>query len=273
MDLGRQCHVPVIDLHRRSMVFVTERGLEAAKAYFYPKDFTHTNDYGAYRMAGFMVRDYLEGAGGGIYDWTKGLTEDETRAYRHLAGLMQERTDVWEGEAKLPVIPQGYRDVPRPDSDTPLFARLERPDEPLNRAEALDMVVKAARFFPINVFNDLYEDIVGHEWYAGTVECAYQNGIIPPQMVQGNRMEPQRVVTVEEFLALIMRGYKSRKELPPDSPCAFDAVSQQYCVPYVRAACALGVIEDGENLKGIITRGALRKSAEHWIFRKIILGR
>ncbi|MBD5527153.1 MAG: rhamnogalacturonan acetylesterase [Lachnospiraceae bacterium] len=240
MELGHQYHVPVIDLHGRSMEFVTGKGLENAKAYFYPRDFTHTNDYGAYRMAGFIVRDYLEQVWSG--------------AYRHLAQLMTERSDTWEGEAVLPTVPERYRDVPRPDSDIPLFAGLDRPKEPLTRAEALDMVIKAARFFPINVFNDLFEDIVGHEWYAGTVECAHQNGIILPQMLSGNRLEPEKTVTTEEFLAMVMRGYSSRKKLPKDKPCVFDAVSQLYCIPYVRAACALGVIEDSEDIREIITR-------------------
>lgn len=214
------------------MEFVKRKGLEDAKAYFYPRDFTHTNDYGAYRMAGFIVRDYLEQVWSG--------------ANRSLGELMAERSDIWEGEAVLPTVPERYRDVPRPDSDIPLFVDLDRPKEPLTRAEALDMVIKAARFFPINVFNDLFEDIVGHEWYAGTVECAHQDGIILPQMLSGNRLEPEKPVTTEEFLALIMRGYSSRKKLPEDKPCVFDAVSQLYCIPYVRAACALGVIRDSD---------------------------
>lgn len=117
------------------------------------------------------------------------------------------------------------------------------------------MVIKTARFFPTNVFNDLYEDIVGHEWYAGTVECAYQNGIIPPQMVTDHRFEPEKPVSMEEFLALVMGGYRSRKKMPEEVPCVWDTVCEPYCRPYVRAACSLGVIQEGDDLKAIITRG------------------
>ncbi len=145
--------------------------------------------------------------------------------------------------------------MPKPDGETVLFADLERPDDPLKRAEALDLVIKTARFFPTNVFNDLYEDIVGHEWYAGTVECAYQNGIIPPQMVTGRRFEPEKPVIMEEFLALAMSGYKSRKKLPKENPCALDAVCEPYCLPFVRAAYSLGAVKEGEDLKAVITRG------------------
>lgn len=255
LELGRQCHVPVIDLHGRSVAFVTGKGLEDAKAYFYPKDFTHTNDYGAYRMAGLMVRDYLRRGEDGAYAWAEGMTAGQAKAYDYLAGQMTERPDTWEGEAKLPAVPERYQYVPRPDSEVPLFADLERPGDTLSRAEALDMVVKAARFFPINVFNDLYEDIVGYEWYAGTVECAYQNGIIPPEMAEGGRLEPLKAVTAEEFLALVMRGYRSRRKLPEDKPCALDAASRQCYRIYVRAACCLGVIQAGDDLEELITRG------------------
>ncbi len=262
MELGRQYGVPVVDLHGRSMAFVKEMGLEGAKAFFFPRDFTHTNDYGAYRMAGFVVRDYLEKAGTAAYGSGPGQEEmsgesGSREAYRRLAGWMTERADVWEGEGavKLPSVPERYRNVPKPDGETVLFADLERPDDPLKRAEALDLVIKTARFFPTNVFNDLYEDIVGHEWYAGTVECAYQNGIIPPQMVTGRRFEPEKPVIMEEFLALAMSGYKSRKKLPKENPCALDAVCEPYCLPFVRAAYSLGAVKEGEDLKAVITRG------------------
>lgn len=243
--LGERLHVPVVDLHRRSMDFVTERGLEAAKPFFFPKDYTHTNDYGAYKMAGFVAREYMETA-----------PQVQAEAYRRLAGMMRPAADVWEaqGEITAPTAPEGYRDIPNPEGDTTLFAELERPDAPLTRVEALDMVIKTARFFPTNVFNDVYEDIVGHEWYAGTVECAYQNGIIPADMTPGNRFEPQKQVTVEEFLALIMGGYRSRRNLPEETPCAMDSGCTGYCRPYVRAACALGVVREDAVPKALITR-------------------
>ncbi|MCM1183278.1 MAG: GDSL-type esterase/lipase family protein [Roseburia sp.] len=243
--LGEELQVPVVDLHGRSMAFVIGKGLEAAKPFFFPKDYTHTNDYGAYKMAGFVVADYLEK--------TKGVRSD---AYRRLAGLMRADADVWEarGAIALPEIPEQYRHVQNPEGDTALFADLERPDETLTRVEALDMVIKTARFFPTNVFNDIYEDIVGHEWYAGTVECAYQNGIIPAGMTPQGRFEPEKQVRMEEFLALVMGGYRSRRKLPEEAPCALDAACTAYCVPYVRAAYALGVVRADEDLQAALTR-------------------
>ncbi len=244
--LGRQLQVPVVDLHGRSMAFVTDKGLEAAKPFFFPKDYTHTNDYGAYKMAGFVVQEYCEN-----------VKDVQAEAYRRLADLMTNAEEPWEaqGEIVVPTAPAGYREVPNPEGDTTLFADLERPEEPLTRVEALDMVIKTARFFPTNVFNDIYEDIVGHEWYAGTVECAYQNGIIPAGMTPQNRFEPEKPVSMEEFLALVMGGYRSRRRLPEEKPCALDAGCTDYCMPYVRAAYALGVVRADEDLRDVILRG------------------
>lgn len=246
IELGACYHVPVIDLHGRSKELVVSKGLEGAKAFYFPKDFTHTNDYGAYKMAGFIAEDYK-----------KAVQNIRSDAYHRLAGFMTVERTAWEAAEQivLPVIPESYRHVPNPDGDTTLFAGLERPEENLTRVEALDMVIKAARFFPTNVFNDIYDDIVGHEWYAGTVECAYQNGIILPQMTPNHRFEPEKYVTVEEFLVLILGGYRSRKEMPVEKPCALDCKSTEYCIPYIRAAHSLGVIKDEDDLKELITRG------------------
>lgn len=52
--LGKSMSVPVLDLHGKSMAFIKEHGLEDSKRWFYPSDFTHTNDYGAWKMAEFV---------------------------------------------------------------------------------------------------------------------------------------------------------------------------------------------------------------------------
>lgn len=244
-EIGRMYKVPVVDLHGMSKGFILDKGLEDSKPYFFPKDFTHSNDYGAYLMAGFIaeaLKSMLERSGMEVY----------ARLVRH----MELREDAWvpNDDLELPQVPEAYRNIPNPNGDAILFADLERPADPLVRVEALDMVIKAARFFPTNVFNDIYDDIVGHEWYAGTVECAYQNGIILPQMIHNNRFEPEKKVTLEEFLVFIMSGYRSRKNLPKEQPCELDEVSTVYCMPYVRAAYGLGVVSAEDDLKAWITR-------------------
>ncbi len=252
IEIGRQYDIPVIDLHGQSKACVIAHGLEGAKKFFFPKDFTHTNDYGAYKMAGFVVEDYLSKAS------HNRETSNPSDAYMRLAAYMKKDVDAWEsdGPEELPVIPERYRDIPNPEPGAAMFNEVERPEETLTRVDALELVIQAARFFPTNVFNDVYDDIVGHEWYAGTVQCAYQNGIILPELIRDRKFEPDREVTLEEFLVFLMGAYRSRRKMPEENPCVLDAhCSMPSFVPFIRAAYALGIVDDGDKLQALVTRG------------------
>lgn len=145
--------------------------------------------------------------------------------------------------------------------DAPLLSEVDKLSELADRTTALDMVIKTVRFFPTNVYNDMFTDVVGHEWYAGTVECAYQNGMIDPEMVKEGKFYPLRPVTLEEFLVFAINGYKSRKAIPDgltEQACAYDGQCRDFARPYVRAAVGLGLIApDGQlGMDQALTRGA-----------------
>ncbi len=57
LRLGERRKVPVIDLHGYAMGEIKAVGLEGAKPWFYPSDYAHTNDFGAYKMASFVGRE------------------------------------------------------------------------------------------------------------------------------------------------------------------------------------------------------------------------
>lgn len=247
IEIGREMEIPVLQLHERSMEFIKELGLERAKKYFYPNDFTHNNDYGAYKMAQFVAEEIK-----------RTCQNHKIPGYRQLADFVTKGPGEWiPPEAVfLPVKPKEYEAVANPLEEQELFADLERPEEVLRRGDALDFVIKMARFFPINVYNDMFDDVVGHEWYAGAVECACQNGLIPPEMCKNRLFYPEQAVTLEEFIVFAMNGYRSRKPLPGEKECCYDGQAIAYARPFVRAAYTLGVIKaDGsEDLKAVITR-------------------
>ena len=248
LEIGKVTEVPVIDLHRLSMEFIKEKGLEASKPYFFPNDYTHSNDYGAYKMAGFVAKEIV-----------RVCEKYPEPGYRFLAKCVTEGFGEWRlPEEIIPAIkPQIYNDVVNPDAGNVLFADIEDLDKPATRADVLDMVIKTVRFFPTNVYNDMFVDVVGHEWYAGAVECAYQNGMIDANMVEEEHFYPEQAVTLEEFVVFAMNGYKSRKHFPKEEPCIYDTDCLQYTMPFVRAAYTIGLLErDGkDNLKKIITKG------------------
>lgn len=247
-EIGRTAEVPVLDLHQLSKEFIMQNGLEASKAYFFPNDFTHSNDYGAYYMAGLVAREIVRVCEGHDEPGYRFLAKCVTEGFGH-----REPAEI----ISLPAKPKKFESMMNPRGESELLSDIENPDAPLNRVAALDMIIKTARFFPINVYNDMFTDVVGHEWYAGTVECAYQNGIIDGHLVENNCFYPEKEVTLEEFLVFAVNGYKSRKTLPEEVPCPYDDCCSPFAGSFVRVACSIGILKvDGsEHLNRVITRG------------------
>lgn len=247
-EVGRLAEVPVLDLHARSREFIEKSGLEGAKAYFYPNDYTHNNDYGAYFMAGLVAGEIV-----------RVCRSHSDPGYRFLAKCVTEGFGAWTPaeEIVLPKKPGLYENMVNPAEGAKLLSEIENLEQPADRVAVLDMVIRTARFFPTNVYNDMFTDVVGHEWYAGTVECAYQNGIIDMALVGNRCFLPEKPVTLAEFVVFAINGYKSRKTLPKEAACVYDESCRELEKPYVRAACSIGLIRsDGEeNLRRVLTRG------------------
>lgn len=245
LKLGEELDVPVLDLHKLSMEFVLEKGKENAKAYFFPSDFTHHNDCGAILMAAFVCQEIR-----------RTCEAHHAPAYQKLAGYLKEAPDNLPKPREIPPIqaPEGYE---QPDAGADIFADLSEPDAPLLRADALDMVIQSAGFFQTNVYNDLFTDVIGHEWYAGTVECALQNGIIIPEVCGDGLIFPQEPVTLEHFIVFAMNGYLSRKSAPAQQPCPYDDLADEWALPYIRMAYGFGVL--AEDKSDILGQGISRR--------------
>ncbi len=225
LTLGKAENVMVLDLHTWAMALMQQDGLETAKRWFYPGDYTHTNDFGAYKMAGFVAH-----------------------ALGDALGLMV--TDAPEWTPTPPFVPlEAPADcaIPAPEGDPFADYDATRPNDTLTRAEALELAIKALKLFPINVYNDLYSDIVGHETYAGTIQCAAQNDLIPPEWVADGSLYPNQTVAAADFLAVLIPGAAGRRPLA-------DAVPVPDSVPvYARRAVGQAVAE------GLIAPEALTK--------------
>ncbi|MCQ2537901.1 MAG: GDSL-type esterase/lipase family protein [Lachnospiraceae bacterium] len=241
--LGTQMNVPIIDLHKFSMEEILRDGLESSKRFYFPKDYTHTNDYGAFKMAGYIADE--------IKNFKKASSNNP---YARLAEMVTKNETSWTVDTipVVPELPERYKKGENKEKSAQII--LERPDDSLLRAEALDMVIKTAKFFPTNVFNDLYDDIVGHEWFAGAVQCAYQNGIIPEGMIENKLFRPEEPINLEDFMCFLMGAYMSRKGLPIEKKCSFDKDTKDYSIKYIRAAVSLGLLKDGANLASCIKR-------------------
>ena len=120
IELGRDRHVPVLDLHALSMKLVRKLGDEGARPMYHAGDRTHLHDVGAYRMAGLVAGEMRRvlsgwlpaaepeggnGDNGGNGD--AGVRAREVDSYRALAAC------VTDGFGDWPLPPRAY-DVDRP---------------------------------------------------------------------------------------------------------------------------------------------------------------
>lgn len=244
LALGEAQGVPVLDLHRCSMEFLLKKGRDAAKAWFYPSDYTHHNDFGAYLMAGFISREIDRTCSG-----------HEQKAYWQLARFLRKQP-VQMGEPKAAAALERPAEYAVPSVVQTMAAELSRPEELLLRAEAMDMVIRCAGFFKTNVYNDFFEDVVGHEWYAGAVECALQNGILTPETVSGRHCDPESPVTLAHFCVFAMNGYISRKAAPPANPGPYDVQQTGPVRDSLRMAYSLGLLaaDGSDRTDGFLTR-------------------
>ena len=242
--VGEEYGVPVIGLHDFMVEVILAEGLESAKRYYYPGDFTHTNDPGAYMCARFIARELAK------------LTDE---GYASLAALVCGADGEW-------VAPHGVKPPSAPADFKAAEAVKEAPaavddKTPLTRAEAADLLIKAAHFFTVNVYNDMFTDILGHEWYAGAVECAYQNGLIPSELAEkGGKFRPDEAINLADFAVMAVLAYASRNRLPNEKPCPFDEACENWRRAHIRTAHALGLIADGDDLSSVLTKSRAAKA-------------
>ncbi len=193
--LGSAEAVPVIDLHARATEAIEAEGREGARRWFYPGDYTHTNDFGAYRVASFV---------GGALCRALGLTAPAREGWEIYGAR----------EALAP--PEG-RGLTPPAGQGDAFAAYdaEQPHAPLPRADALRQITAALALFPTNGYRSPFADVVGQAPYAGAVQCAVQAGLIPPGWTLDGCLHPAEPVTLREFAAALLAGYAIRRPLPP----------------------------------------------------------
>ena len=207
-------NVPYIDLHAYSMDFVVKNGREAARRWYFPSDYTHTNDYGAYMYAGFVYSRMCE------LGLVRGTTASGTEGSRAEDFVSDWIPPTEPPVITLPTVGSDERDAACEGTGTEKTGEaakrqisIDRPDDILTRAEAFEMVIATVKFFPTNVYNDMFVDVVGHEVYAGSIQCAWQNGIIPASMLNDaeRRIYPDRPATLAEFTEILRLGYLSRR--------------------------------------------------------------
>ena len=279
--------VPLIDLHQVSMDFIKRVGLTDSARYFFPKDYTHTNDYGAYLMAGFVAKEIKRihdtcpipirtSLCGKVYDPVMNAKRPMT-----MEELMESDDFVPPKTIHAAVPPEHLKDIAVPktapmcqvsytDLDTcasrDLIIRMAEngyihntegafnPQSAMSRIDAVNLVTKAARFVPVNVYNDMFTDVLGHEWYAGVVECAYANDIVDPALLDGGTFKPDKPVTAEEMASFCVNAYRSRIINDKIEHCNNEVNCDEWFRKYISVAAYLRYVSDSFDSRRELTR-------------------
>ncbi len=237
--IGEELKVPVIGLHDFMMEIVKTEGLQMAKRHYFPGDYTHTNDPGAFMCAEFIAKELSK-------------LDGEYKSLAELVKLGFENWDAPEGEMP-PAPPADYKAGGAKPEEKPLIGDL-------TRAEAADVLIKAAHYFITNVYNDMYPDIVGHEWFAGAVQCAYQNGLLPHELTPDGKFRPEEKITLADFAVMAVSAYTSRNPVPEAKACPFDEVTEDWRRDYIRRAYAVGIISDGDDVTSAVPKARAAKT-------------
>lgn len=254
IQISKKEEIPLIDLHQFSKDFIETHGLEASKSYFFPNDYTHTNDYG-----GLQIASYIAAALKGIPSLKPFILDNIDNQITYFLQTPE--------IVKLPLPPDDYIDKNQ-NNYTVAFTDINhcsnkntiislaskgiisdrethfRPDDFVTRVEALEWIIKAVGFVPMNVYNDYYGDVIGHEWYAGIVEVAHQNDIVDSTLTQNALFHPSMLVTIEEFISFLINSYKCRKQLKPTSKHIAIQVNNisSFAFPALQSALEIGLL-------------------------------
>ncbi len=182
-EVALETNTYLIDLHKTSIEWIISEGREKVKEYFYPGDFTHTNDHGAFKVASF------------VYEQLKDIITPI------------DRKTIWTDLCP---------------SRMPQFL-YELSDKKLTRLEALRTVRELCAFFPKNeivptnddpeiisarqngylLFDDCIEDFISEEDFVKLLKLATSAREIIPNDLYKNNIEYSQTITATKAIEYI----------------------------------------------------------------------
>ncbi|WP_052380441.1 glycosyl hydrolase family 28 protein [Paenibacillus camerounensis] len=219
--IGRECNVPVIDLHEYSFQLFCQMGRSNLKGYF--KDEAHTNDYGAIMMAEFIATEikqqkieplcrYMNGSS--PMPW---IPDESLRPLEQVSPLEQ---------PELPILPTDLPELPYADckgikgleglKKAMINGLLDptlkyfHPYAEMPRGQFAFVFLKAAPY-PKRPFQGKYCDLYKYEFDAPNIQALIDGRLIDERTTLDGRFRPDDALTGGELLSFIIR-HLFRKE-------------------------------------------------------------
>lgn len=228
--IAKAYDIPCIDLHAFSTDFINKKGILYAQRFFFPKDYTHSNDFGGLLMAQYIagqcslipaLETFVNKTKLGDLTqilplWTppKTIVVDQPPKEFTIKQTMNFNVNFDDlALLKTDKFSNYYNAIVDLTKSGVISNQLNsfHPFEEIKRIDAFDWLVKTVRFVPTNVYNDHFVDVLGHEWYAGLVEVIVQNDLLKDIIPITDHFSPEASVDHETFIALCIRCYLCRK--------------------------------------------------------------
>lgn len=214
---AEECNVPFIDLHALTFDYLCTLGETAAKEYFNPGDITHTNDFGAYKFASFVISEILN---------------KKIEPIVSFISITEKSEFLPSSDTKtLPVEPSGSSpfDIHIPYVDIegiPQYEFIEKafklglldpcimhlhPTDIMPRAQFLMIYFKAIKMNGTRPYSGYYCDLSKSEWDSSYVETCLNENLIDSNTTNSQYFRPDDPLTYGEFASFLIRASISPK--------------------------------------------------------------
>ena len=215
--VGREWHVPVIDLHQYSFEQFCKMGTDTLKGYF--NDAAHTNDYGAILMAEFIAseikRQQIEPLCHYMNDYfpTPWIPDETLRPKNQI--LPTEKPEKPILSTDIPDLPYadcihikqlaGLKEAMAKGLLDPCL-KFYHPFDEMPRGQFLYIFFKAAKTPKKRPYQGRYCDIYKYEFDASNVQSALDGELIDEATTPNDRFRPDDGLTGGELLSFIIRN-------------------------------------------------------------------
>lgn len=237
LRVGKECHVPVIDLHAYSFQLMCKVGVEASRDYFC--DMTHTNDYGAMVAAGFIAGEIGKRGIEPLASWMEAISEPRMEgealpdaSWKPDAALRPVGALLSTQKEERPVLPANLPELPYADCRhirqkqelkeamwrgllDPCI-RYYHPFDEMPRGQFLYLFFKAVPMPKRRGYQGAYCDIYRYEWDASAVQAALDNGLVDESTTPDGHFRPDDALTCGELVSFLIRSLypEGKRDIP-----------------------------------------------------------
>jgi lysophospholipase L1-like esterase len=202
--------VPFIDLHSMTFEFLCEN-YDNASDYFIKGDITHTNEYGAVKIAKLFTDSIVKKR---VYPLINYLNSGYTKIFD---GFDREEMPSFDNPTDNIGFPLPYVDI----TGIPQYEGIKKameyglldpcvlhlhPSEVMPRGQFLMVLFKALRISGERPYLGEFCDVARYEWDSGFVQACITRKLLDVATVEGGYFRPDEPLTVGEFASFVIRG-------------------------------------------------------------------